>query len=110
MKLSSDKPVSRSVMANENIRMLCGLLSIFGFLVIIAQNRKFSKNDEAAITANIASLAFTSEFSSPLSGFGVEMFRISESVAVLFVSRVPTILRGLGKISTSYLKEYNFMN
>jgi len=59
MKLSSDKPVNRSVMANENIRMLCGLLSIFGFLVIIAQNRKFSKNDKAAITANIASLVFT---------------------------------------------------
>ena len=70
-------------MANENMRMLCGLFSIFGFLVIIAQNRKFSKNDKAAITANIASLAFNGEFSSLLPGFSVEMFGISENVAVL---------------------------
>lgn len=65
-------------MANENIRMLCGRLSIFGFLVIIAQNRKFSKNDKAAITVNIASLGFNWDFSSLLSGLGVEMFHISD--------------------------------
>ena len=65
-------------MANENIRMLCGRLSIFGFLVIIAQNRKFSKNDKAAITVNIASLGFNWDFSSLLPGLGVEMFHISD--------------------------------
>lgn len=74
-------------MAKENIRMLCGLLSIFGFLAIIAQNRKFSKKDRAAITANIFSLAFSWEFSSLLPGFGVEVFLISENVAVPFGSR-----------------------
>lgn len=65
-------------MANENIRMLCGRLSIFGFLVIIAQNRKFSKNDKAAITVNIASLGFNWDFSSLLPGLGAEMFHISD--------------------------------
>ena len=75
-------------MAKENIRMLCGLLSIFGFLTITAQNRKFNENDKAAITANILSLAFSSEFSSLLPGFGVEMFLILESAAVLSVSRL----------------------
>ena len=65
-------------MANENIRMLCGRLSIFGFLVIIAQNRKFNKNDKAAITVNIAFLGFNWDFSSLLPGLGAEMFHISD--------------------------------
>ena len=52
----SYKPVSRSVIAKENRRMLCGLFNIVGFRIIITQNRKFSKNDKAAITPNIASV------------------------------------------------------
>lgn len=73
-------------MAKENIRMLYGLLSIFGFLAIIAQNRKFSKKDRAAITANIFSLAFSWEFSSLLPGFGVELLLISELKMLQFCS------------------------
>lgn len=88
-------------MAKENIRMLCGLLSIFGFLTITVQNRKFSKNDKAAITPNIFSLAFSWEFSSLLPGFGVEMFLILENVAVLSGSRL---------FSQPYADLENFLN
>lgn len=57
----------------------CVVVSAFlEFLVIIAQNRKFSKNDKAAITANIASLGFNWDFSSLLPGLGAEMFHISD--------------------------------
>ena len=67
-------------MANENKRMLCGPLSIVGFLIIITQKRKFSKNDKAAIAPNIVSLALAWELSSLFSGFGVEMLRVTETV------------------------------
>jgi cation transporter-like permease len=45
-----------------------------------------------------------------LPGFGVEMFPISQNVAVLFGSRFSTALHELGEISTSYRKEYYFLN
>ena len=44
-------------MANENSRILCGRFSIAGFLIIITVNRKFSRNDKAAITPYITPVA-----------------------------------------------------
>ena len=52
--ISYTKPVSRSVIAKENRRMLCGLFNMAaGFFIIITQNSEFSKNDRAAINPNI---------------------------------------------------------
>ena len=66
-------------MANENKRMLCGFFNMAGFLVIMTQNRKFSKIDNAAITPNMASFALASLLSSFAGGLvNSEMFRISK--------------------------------
>ena len=97
-------PVSRSVMANENRRILCGLFNMAGFLIIIAQNKKFSKNDKAAITPNIVCLALVSESSLPINGIVVEMFPITEDVLLFwFIFDIPKKVAGK-KLNNSFLK------
>ena len=56
--------------------MLCGLFNLAGFLIIITQNRKFNKNDKAAITPNITSLALASELWSSMAGVDGSSFEI----------------------------------
>ena len=51
------KPVKRSARANVNRRILCGLFSIVGLLIMTTQNREFNRNDTAAITPYTTSLA-----------------------------------------------------
>ena len=68
-------------MANENKRMLCDFFNMAGFRIIMKQNRKFSKNDKAAITPNMARLALTSLLSYFAGGLvNSEMFRISKNL------------------------------
>ena len=47
-------PVSRSVIASENRRMLCADFNMTGFLIITTQKKKFKNTDKAAIAPNIA--------------------------------------------------------
>jgi len=66
------------VIANEKRRMLCGLFNMAGFLIIMRQNRKFSKQDNTAIIPNITCLA--------VAGIGItissrEMFRGRENLS-----------------------------
>ena len=78
---NSYQPVSRSVMANENRRILCGLFSIAGFLIIITANRKFSRIDKAAITPYITSLALAQVSAVDVDSPSFELFKI----CVLFI-------------------------
>ena len=52
-------PVSRSVMASENRRMLCADFNMTGFLIIITQKKKFKNTEKAAISPNIARVPST---------------------------------------------------
>ena len=68
-------------MANENRRILCGLFRIAGFLIIITANRKFSRNDKAAITPYVTPIAVEKASAVVVDSPSLEMF----SICVLFI-------------------------
>jgi len=66
-------------MANEKSRILCGLFSMVGFLIIITENRRFSRNDKAAITPYITPMAVEKASAAVVDSPSLEMFRICVS-------------------------------
>ena len=68
-------------MANENSKILCGLFSIAGFLIMITEKRKFSRNDKAAITPYITPIAVEKASAVMVDSPSLEML----SICVLFI-------------------------